>query len=601
MTASACLTLALMNMFIWCRQRGAWANLMFALVAVGAAAFAGLELNMMRAATPEQYATDLRWIHVPAWLVILSLAAFVRLYLKAGRSWLLWTIFGVRTLALLLNFLLGQNLNYWEITRLQPISFLGEHVFIVGEGVSNHWMLLGQTSLLLLLAFVVDATLTAWRQGDRGRALIVGGSVVFFVFAAAGEATLVLWQLVRWPVIASLPALVTIAAMAYELSSDQLRANQLARELQESEERIRLASEAAAVGHWRRDLVRNEIWATEQWRMLLGFARGEPVAYEGYLQKLHPEDRESVRQVQAKALGDEGGYETEYRVLLPGGGVRWISSRGKVEFNSAGKPIVVRGVSVDITKRRLADLEIARQRNEVAHLSRVTTLGEISGSLAHELNQPLGAMLVNLDSVEMHLQNQPPNLNEVRTILADIRKDNLRAGEIIHGIRAFLRRRDLEMRPLAVDQLVAEAVRLVSADAESRKITIGFEVPPHLPDILGDRIHLQQVLINLLINGMDAMSACPLPLRRIRLRASRPNPDAVELAVIDAGAGVPPGDLSRVLDPFHSTKPEGLGLGLAICRSIVEAHGGSVNIENNLDRGATARFTLPVFREEPTA
>jgi C4-dicarboxylate-specific signal transduction histidine kinase len=269
-------------------------------------------------------------------------------------------------------------------------------------------------------------------------------------------------------------------------------------------------------------------------------------------------------------------------------------SRGRVEFNGAGRPVLMRGVSLDITLRKQAEQEIAQQRNEVAHLARVTTLGEISGSLAHELNQPLGAILANTDAAELHLQSQTPNLDEVRAILADIRKDDLRAGEIIHGIRAFLRRRELEKQPLEVAQLVEEAVRLIGADAVSRKTSVGLEIPPGLPCVTGDRIHLQQVVLNLLVNGMDAVSTCPVANRRITVRAARPDPQTVEIAVSDAGVGIPPGDLPRVFDPFHTTKQGGLGLGLAICRSIVEAHGGSISVQNNPDRGATARFSLPV-------
>lgn len=337
MTASACLTLALMNFFIWCRQRDAWANLLFALVAVGTAAIAGIELAMMRAETTASFALALRWIYVPACVVIMALAGFVRLYLKTGRLWLLWSICGVRLLSLVLDFQIGQNLNFWKITNLRHIPFLGESVS-VAEGVSNHWMLLAQASFVLLLIFVVDATITAWRFGDRQRALAIGGSVIFFVLAGTSEATLVLWQILHWPIITSLPALATIGAMSFELSRDAQRAAQLARDLHESEQRMTQAADAANLGVWIRDLVRNEIWASDRWRMLLGFAPEEAIDFDGYLQKLHPSDREAVRQTQMKAIGGEDSYETVYRVQLPNGGVRWIASRGRVEFNPAGKP-----------------------------------------------------------------------------------------------------------------------------------------------------------------------------------------------------------------------------------------------------------------------
>ena len=246
---------------------------------------------------------------------------------------------------------------------------------------------------------------------------------------------------------------------------------------------------------------------------------------------------------------------------------------------------------------RKSEAEIVRQRDEVAHLARVTTLGEISGSLAHELGQPLGAILANTDSIEMLLQSPTPDLAEVRVILADIRRDDLRASEIIHGMRAFLRRQELNLQPLEVRCLAEETVKLVSSDAAARKTTVGLEIPPDLPLVRGDRIHLQQVLLNLLVNGMDALSTSPVADRRMTNRAARIAPHTVEFAVSDAGVGIPPADLDQIFTPFHTTKQGGLGLGLPICRSIIEAHGGSISLQNNPDRGTTARFTLPACQE----
>ena len=254
-------------------------------------------------------------------------------------------------------------------------------------------------------------------------------------------------------------------------------------------------------------------------------------------------------------------------------------------------------LSRDVLRAATLSDDLAQQRNEVAHLSRVTTLGEISGSLAHELGQPLGAILTNTDSIEMLLQSPAPDLAEVRVILADIRRDDLRASEIIHGMRAFLRRQQLDLQPLDVRYLAEETVKLISSDATARRTTVGIEIPPDLPLVRGDRVHLQQVLLNLLVNGMDAMSTCPVADRRVTIRAALPAPHTVEFAVSDAGVGIPPGDIDRIFTPFHTTKQGGLGLGLPICRSIIEAHGGSISLQNNPERGTTARFTLPACQE----
>src|SRR5437870_5671642 len=256
MGGGACLTLALMHLVVWWKDRTARANLVFSVMGIAVATFAALELALMRAETPEQFGMAVRWMHVPAWVIIASLVGFVRLYLKAGRRWLAWTIVGVRTLSLILNFIFSPNINYREITALRHISFLGESVS-VAAGVPNPFMLVAQLSLLLLVIFVTDATITAWRRGDRRQALVVGGSIVLFVVVATAQAMAITWEIISMPLTVSLFYQGIVAAMASELSYDVLRAAQLARRLQateaslrESEERFRIVADSSPVLIW---------------------------------------------------------------------------------------------------------------------------------------------------------------------------------------------------------------------------------------------------------------------------------------------------------------------------------------------------------------
>ena len=223
MIASACFTLALMHMLVWWRRRDALDNLLFALSAVATAAFAGCELWMMRSETPEAFGIAMRWTHLPAWVLIVSLVGFVRLYLRAGRLWLAWTVCGLRTLSLILNFVFTPNLNYREITGLLHVSFLGETV-AVAEGIPNPWMLIGQLSLLLFVIFVADAAITVWQRGDRRQAMLVGGSIVFLAIAGTVQVILELWGIVHAPITTSLFYMGIVSAMGYELSQDVLLA-----------------------------------------------------------------------------------------------------------------------------------------------------------------------------------------------------------------------------------------------------------------------------------------------------------------------------------------------------------------------------------------
>ncbi len=226
MTASVSLTLAGLHALIWCRQREAWANLMFALTAVGTAAFAACEFWMMCSSTPGEMAAAMRWIHVPAWVLVVSMVCFVRLYLRAGRIWLAWLIGGVRTISLLLDFLTGVNLNFREITALHPVQFLGETV-ATPVGLVNPWMLTGQLSLWLLILFTLDAAITAWRRGDRRQAWAIGGGIIIFEVSGTVLSVLLVGQHGEMPFIVSLFYLGIVLAMGCELSRDALRVAQL--------------------------------------------------------------------------------------------------------------------------------------------------------------------------------------------------------------------------------------------------------------------------------------------------------------------------------------------------------------------------------------
>ncbi len=606
MSGSACLTLAAINFMVWIKDRDAWTNVLFSLFATGTGSFAFCELWMMRAGTPSEFATVLKWGHLPVWLLVVSLVWFVRLYLKAGRLWLAWTVCGLRTLALVLNFLVGQNLNYIRIIRLQPIQFLGETVQ-VPEGVPNPWMVVGQLSLVTLVIFLADASITAWRRGGRRRVIAVGGGAVFFALVGAIQSLSVFWGIVRLPIVSSLSIMGLVAVMGYELSSDMIGAAQIHRQLQvseadlhETEERMRLAVEAADFGVLVRDFTRDEMWASERWRALFGFSGTERLEFELAIQRIHPDDRDALQSVLEKARSGHGVYDTQFRVVLPSGEVRWIGTRGRVEFDGAGKPAFARSVSHDITREKEAAEEANRLRRQIAHVDRVSVMGQLASALAHEINQPLGAILRNAEAAELFMQDQSPDLDEVRAIIADIRKDDQRAGNVIDRMRTLLRRRDMDERTLDVAELVGEVAALVRSDAAARRIKVEMVVAPNLPAVFGDPVHLQQVLLNLIVNGMDAIDEAGEADRRVGVTAEVGGSNTVEITVTDSGRGIPTDKIAQIFDPFFTTKPKGMGMGLPISLTIIQAHKGRIWAENRNGGGASFRVSLPIAQEPAT-
>jgi PAS domain S-box-containing protein len=468
---------------------------------------------------------------------------------------------------------------------------------MLGVWTPNPWVRLGQFAALVQFVYVADASLRLWRAGSREsrrRAVIVGGTLAFFILFASAQAGLVVGGVLRMPIVVSFPFLAVLLAMSYELSRDVLHAAQLGRELRESEERMTLASEAAGFGVWMWNIARNQIWGSERWLRLFGFAPEATVEFEHVIQRIHPDDRQVVERAVRRAVADRSDYAAEYQVVLPDNTQRWVAARGRVYPDTQGKPVLMMGATIDITARKQAEAEVQRQRTELAQVGRMSTMGQLASALAHELNQPLGAILRNAEAAELFLQAPSPDLDEVRTILADIRKDDQRAGQVIDRMRTLLKRRGLERSSLNMAELVDEVVPLVHPDAVSRKVRLDIQVPRNLPPVCGDRVHLQQVLLNLILNGMDAMGELPAEARRLKVRARQADAETVEVAVADSGHGVPAEKLARLFEPFFTTKPKGMGLGLPISSTIIQAHGGRLWAENRPGGGATFYFTVPV-------
>jgi C4-dicarboxylate-specific signal transduction histidine kinase len=254
---------------------------------------------------------------------------------------------------------------------------------------------------------------------------------------------------------------------------------------------------------------------------------------------------------------------------------------------------IIAALLVEHRRRRRAEVESRQHLVAMAHLDRRAAMGELATSLAHEINQPLNAILHNADAARMIVDGNghaPPG--ELGEILDDIRKDDLRAAEIIKRMRSLLKKHELERQPVDMKDLALDTIHLIGADAGSRGITLDFDLKDGLPPAMGDRVHLQQVLLNLMMNGMDALASTPADRRRLFIRCVE-QAGRVGLLVRDLGPGIPQDRIDQIFEPFFTTKGEGMGMGLAIARSIIEAHDGRIAAENNTNGGATVWFSVP--------
>ena len=371
MNAGACLTLAAFYGAVGCKQRQNRVYLLFSYSAVAAAAISTFEVCMMNAQTVEGYQLLVRWIHVPTWALTLSFVAFVRLYLHAGRAWLAWSIYILRTLILIFNFSFPSGINFKAITDIRHFSWAGEMVSLP-IGVPNPWGLLSQLSLVLLLVFSVDAAITVWRHGDRRRALLIGGSMIFGAILA-WHVPLVIWGIIEVPFFLGFTYTAIVAAMAYELSSDMARAARLTHELEISEKRFNLAADSANLGMWEWDLEKDEIWVTPTRRAQLGFPASGRITFEDLISRWHADDCDKVRETVKKAIQTGKDYQADFRVVRGDGSMHWVCARGRVQVDAHGKPIRLTGISLDITDRKEAELITQQQRGEIERLRQQKT------------------------------------------------------------------------------------------------------------------------------------------------------------------------------------------------------------------------------------
>ena len=598
----ACLTLATMYLAVWCGERKSFVRLLFSCIAASAALIAAYELQLIRADTPEEYGAILRWRPLSTWVLVLSLVAFTRLYLHAGRSWMALSACGLQTLTVIVNFAFTPNLYYQEITAVQQLPWGGETASIP-LGTPNPWSLLNQATLLLLLAFFVDATITVWRRGDRERALIVGGTTSFFGAIVAAQFALVILGIIEVPVFASFAYLGIVVALGYQLCNDAVRAADLASELQVGEERFRRVVEAAPSAMIMVNHEGQITLANLQAEKTFGYSREELLGRP--IEMLVPERLRSGHR----------GFRHDYLCdpqARPMGAGRELFGRRKdgsevpVEIGLSpihtSKGLLVLASIVDITERKLAELEAARQRHDLAHLARVTALGELSSSLAHELTHPLTAILSNAQAAQRFLAHDDVDLDEVREILNDIVTQDQRAGEVIHRLRLMLKKGELQEHCDDVDlnEVIRDVVNLMRSDLINRNVTVDTDLAQNLPAITGDRVQLQQVLLNLALNGCEAMADYNSSERRL-LIASQWENGAVRVSVADRGSGIPEEKMQQVFERFFTTKKEGMGLGLSVCHTIINAHRGKIWATNNGGCGATFHFCLPIAGAEKQA
>jgi PAS domain S-box-containing protein len=367
--------------------------------------------------------------------------------------------------------------------------------------------------------------------------------------------------------------------------------------LRERDARISVAAESADLAFWVL-YPEGDAWMSDKGRRIYGFDSNLPLTCDLILSRIHPDERAAVKADYDRSCALHGAFESEHRLLLPYGKTRWVIMRGRCLQDEHGNLLETIGVTLDVSAQKQAALQVQVQREEMAHRNRVALMGEMTASFAHELNQPLTAIANNAAAARRFLERGNIDVELLRELLQSMVADSQRAGEVMRGIRGLVRKEPSVHTLLNLNSIITDTVRLVSSDVLNRESVVTIELDPHLPQVQGTLVQIQQVLLNLIINSLDAMEGIPPAERRVIVRSRSDKGDVAEVSVRDFGTGLPKERPDKVFDHFFSTKQKGMGMGLAIVRSIVEAHGGTITGENAPDRGARMVVRLPAARGE---
>ena len=363
--------------------------------------------------------------------------------------------------------------------------------------------------------------------------------------------------------------------------------------LREREARISLAAESADLAFWVLYPEQNTVWMSEKGRAMYGFTPLEPLTRESFVSRIHPDERVAVQAAFERARVSQETFEIEHRIVLPDGKVRWVIVRGRCLWDEHGNVLEIICVTIDLSAQRQADLQLQVQREELARLSRIALMGEMTASLGHELNQPLTAIANNAAAARRFFDRGQIDPAILKQLLADIAAASHRAGEVINGIRGMARKGKSTRSPLNLNAVIGDTIRLVHSDILIQETTVVTEFDSRLPDVEADPVQIQQVLLNLIMNALDAVEALPPAKRRIIISTRSLEGNSAEVSVRDFGAGLPKDRPDKVFDHFFSTKAEGTGMGLTIARSIVEAHAGTLGTESAEGGGARFFFRIP--------
>ena len=583
--------LGLLHCLLWSRNRSL-KYLLSTTMAISAGLCALLELGMLRSSEISNYQLLLQFQNLFVFILLMSIVWLVDIQLGTTRRWMAFLIAIMWSIGLVINFLTPGSLVFESITELKQKTVFWGEPFTIATGVENPWVWLVNIATLLILVYVIDASIKAWRQNDKQSAVVVGVGIVIFLLLGLVHSILVDSGLLESPYMVSFAYLAMVMAMSYDLVSDAVRVPQLTLEIQANEKRWRDLLEnvqLAVVGFDDRGRVN---YTNPYFLRITGYSDSE--LQDRDIKSLLPSEELLEAQSRFQQAAETGPRpHAQWQIVCKSGEKRqflWSSVR---QQHPDGSFAGIVSVGSDITERLKVQRELQQTKREMERLTRASLLGELASALAHEVNQPLAAILSNSQAALRFMDNEQFNVEELREILEDIVRDDKRAGDVIHSLRAMLTKKEITPEKFHIKDAINEVATILHSELESQQVTLQTDIAADIPEITARRIEIQQVLMNLLLNAEQALNDLP-PKQRVVTVKVKKQEGMVSVAVTDNGPGIPGEQLATIFDAFFTTKSESMGMGLAICERIIEAHGGKITAENNAQGGAVFTITLPV-------
>jgi signal transduction histidine kinase len=387
---------------------------------------------------------------------------------------------------------------------------------------------------------------------------------------------------------------------AAHIASIAIERSRVEDELRRSAFLLATAERISETGSFYWDLTRNKLTWSSQMYQIHELDEGLEPVYPNLLATVQPDDFEMIKERTERCFEGEASPDDGYRLVMPDGRIKYLRTAYRVVRHPDGY-LESFGVAQDVTGRHLAEVALDKVRSELAHVTRVASLGELTASIAHEVNQPLAGIITNASTGLRLLTAEPPDIEgAIRTAQRTLRDGN-RASQVIRRLRGLFRKQEFRPEPFDLNDAGQEVIAICSHDLQRRHISLVTDFDPALPPVTGDRIQLQQVILNLILNAADAVSTVEEDTRRVAIETTECEPGLAQFTVRDSGIGITADDLVKVFDAFYTTKANGMGVGLSVSRSIIEQHGGRLWASPNEGPGTTFAFCIPCGRNTDTA